>query len=572
MAKPPKPLGALDVEVLPNWNYILVTAEDHRVLFEMETWADGTVKRRGEMPASLVTFNGTRYDLPICSAIRKGKSPAAIKALSDAIIVKGERPRNALRERGIPAWRPKHHIDVFSMTNYHASGLKLRAARIHYPRLQLMPVDADTVIDAHQATLLKAYCAEDTAATWHCYRDAEGFISDIANLPVKYPFEQPPQTSGEQIWKRRATQNEPRTVRPKVCHTDQYAKCDTLRRIWEKLDGFGATFGNSQSVTLHGLEAQIGDGGLHTNEKAVVADDVVLADASSYYARLIILCNLPHPTVPNFPKQIADLLAQRLASKTDKAESAENSGRTMAKLMLASASGKLNSPYSCLYDQNGYLSMTRSGQMLMLDLADRIIHAGCRVYSINTDGVVCDNNVNARLACNNWMNATGIPLEVKHCAKYRAKDVGSCCAADASGAVFKHIGAFYARSRATGPSGPIIADAALKAVLEHDTWAGAYDCIRATVDAATHPSDFAIVKQSKTVIEFDGKPIGKLARFAVCHGGLPLVTDGRRVANADSVELIPDYATFDVSAVDRSFYVDRAMALWVATHAKGPLL
>lgn len=568
----PQPSACLDIEVLPNWFYMLAADRAGNAVFEHEVWSDGETRTRGTLPGDLITFNGSAYDLPIASAIRQGRPPAFIKALSDQIIMEHGWPGWALRKHGIPLFEPDSHIDVHAMRNYGNVGLKLRAARLHHPRLVLMPVNHELPITKAQAESVRAYCREDCAATWTCYDDAGPMIETCAALPVPRPFETSPTSSGEIIWKRHATRDLPPDPVPTVLRTGFEHECAELRAAQDTLIAFGPSM-QSADVELHGLKVRIGSGGLHTQERALCVDNVLLADASSYYARLIIKLNREHSSIPNLAGVYRQLLDQRLAAEGLSGGAAhDEAGKTTAKLLLASGTGKLHSEHSCMYDHGYYLSTTRSGAALMLDLAARIFHKGATVYSMNTDGVVCDDTPAAGRACAEWAEATGIPLTHKACAKYRARDVSSYVATDYEGQRIKLTGDFYGRSRNHNPNGPIIAEAACQAVLDCDTWQDAYSRIRSVVMSSADVADFAIVRQSKTDMELDGEPVGRLARVAVVRDGDKLAAGTRTIADCERVALMPDYATFDISWIDRTWYVEKAITLWERTHAKGSLL
>ena len=580
MADAPIPEAALDVEVFPNWYYILCCDQAGNKVYELECWDGGAPLIRGTMPDSIITYNGAGFDLPVCSVIRAGGSVRDVAAITRELISHQVAPRRLLKSRGIRLWRPKAHIDVMQTRNYLPVGLKLRAARLHHPKMELLPADPEKPINREQAETIKAYCANDCAATWVCYDDAQDFIASLVALPAPRPLETSPTQSAEYIWKQKAKRRRQiETEPPTVLRTPFSERDPALKAIQDQIAAFGGPEQRPVLFTLHGLDCRIGSGGIHTCERAVVADDLMFADASSYYARLMIAVDREHAQVPDFPGEIAALLQQRLdyEAKKGRAGPQDSSDRTTAKLLLSSASGKLNSEHSILYDPSYYLSTTRSSASLMLDLAARVMAVGAKVYSVNTDGIVCDNRPGVSEALDAWVEATTIPLDRKIVAKYRARDISSYIATDTEGKIAKRIGAFYGRSRNSNPGGPIIADAAGKAVLECDRWADAFTSIRADVEAADHPSDFAYVRQSKSMITAGRQrvPVGKLVRFAVAALSpytTSLHTNGKKFPMGQRVILMPDYATFDLNLLDRSHYVAEAISLWESVHAKGPLL
>ena len=574
----PPPEAALDVEVFPNWFYVLCCDREGNKVFELEAWDGAGSFAQGKMPSSIITYNGAGFDIPVCSLIRAGGSVKDVAKLTRELISHAVSPHRLLKNRAVNLWRPRAHIDVMQTRNYLPVGLKLRAARLHHPKLELLPADPEQPITREQAETIKSYCQNDCMATWTCYDDAQDFVASLAALPAPRPLETSPTASAEYIWKQKAKRRPVEIAPITVLRTPFSHRDPALKAIQDRLASFGLDQ-KPELATLHGLDCRIGSGGLHTCERAVVADNLLFADASSYYARLMIAVDREHAQVPNFPGEVQALLDQRLSYENAMGRKGEqdNSDRTTAKLLLASASGKLNSEHSVLYDKHYYLSTTRSSQSFMLDLAARIMATGAKVYSINTDGIVCDNRPGAGEAMSAWEEATTIPLERKVVAKYRARDVSSYIATDTEGHVAKQIGVFYGRSRNSNPAGPIIADAAGQAVLLCDRWADAFDYIRQMVENASHPSDFAYVRQSKSMITAGRRriPVGKLVRFAVAALSphtTSLYAGGKKFPMGQRVILMPDYATFDMNLLDRSHYVAEAISLWESVHAKGPLL
>ena len=570
----------LDVEVYPNWLYVLAVDADGATVFELEQWADERPTVAGAMPERFGTYNGSRYDLCILQAIRQGKSVGEVYQISSDIItgagIHGIGMSAGRRQR----YRPAEHVDVFCCVNYGLIGLKLRAANLHFPRFETLPVDPTRALDADLAATVKAYCYNDCMATWFCYHAAKDTIANLASfgtLGVSRVYERHPADSGEAYWKRFALP-EPAAhdgdLAPCVLRTDFSDRCPPLAAVQDRLDALPPTVAGttSEDADLMGVMVRIGSGGLHTKEGATVADNVIAADASSYYARLLLAvadAGIQHRRIPSLATRVRSLLDARLSVERD-GKSKVDGDRTVAKLILASASGKLNQPRSCLYDERVYLSCTRSGQSLMLDLMARIMDTGAKVYSCNTDGVYADDTPGARQACADWEAATGIPAPPQAVAKYRGRDVLNYIAVDHDDAVVKRIGVFLDRSRIRVPSGYIIARAASEAALQHDDWSSALRTITDMVGAVDDPPPFAVVRQSRSGFTLGDRSLAKIVRFYHSKQGAELRAGGRHVAQ--SVNLMPDYATVDMDDIDRGYYINAAIDLWAQVHNRGPLL
>ena len=568
----------LDVEVFPNWLYVLAVEADGRTVFELEQWAGERPTVEGAMPARFGTFNGARYDLYVLQAIRQGKSVGEVYGISKDIISGGNDDGAGMHGGRRPKYNPAEHIDVFCCVNYGAMGLKRRAANLHYPRFETIPADPTQPLDPGEEAAVKAYCHNDCMATWFCFHAAKDTIANLSSfaaLGVRRVFERHPADSGEQYWKRFAA---PATAvadpTPRVLRTDFSSRCPELMALQDRLDALppAVEATTNEDAELMGVPVRIGSGGLHTREGSTVADNLIAADASSYYARLLLALaddGVVHRQIPTLGGKIRGLLDTRLAVERD-GKSLVDGDRTVAKLILASASGKLNQKRSCLYDEKVYLSCTRSGQSLMLDLIARLRCTGAAVYSCNTDGVIADDTPAARQACAEWEADTGIPLPPQSVAKYRGRDISSYVAIDHAGEVVKRIGAFLDRSKLKTPAGYIIAEAASRATLECPDWASALRMIAGMVEDVTDVAPFAIVRQSRVGFQLGDVRLGKITRFYQSKQGQELRAGNRHVAQ--SVRLLPDYATADMDDIDRGYYINAAMDLWAQVHNRGPLL
>jgi hypothetical protein len=86
------------------------------------------------------------------------------------------------------------------------------------------------------------------------------------------------------------------------------------------------------------------------------------------------------------------------------------------KLVLNSFFGKTGNPYSTLYDPGAFLAVTLSGQLMLIDLIERLTEAKVRVISANTDGLFLrvrrdDHEWKKILA--QWQADTGMKLDVE---------------------------------------------------------------------------------------------------------------------------------------------------------------
>lgn len=117
-----------------------------------------------------------------------------------------------------------------------------------------------------------------------------------------------------------------------------------------------------------GLEAAFGLGGIHTKDVACMYDGISF-DVASLYPHIIMHpdCAPTHLDEAQFHAIYGRLIERRLAAKRagDKATS------NALKLVLNSCFGAYNFAFSLLYSPDAFLSITVSGQLCLLALADR---------------------------------------------------------------------------------------------------------------------------------------------------------------------------------------------------------
>ncbi|HMB07141.1 MAG TPA: DNA polymerase domain-containing protein, partial [Isosphaeraceae bacterium] len=117
----------------------------------------------------------------------------------------------------------------------------------------------------------------------------------------------------------------------------------------------------------------------------------------------------------------AEILAERIKIKEQAATESNPAEatrlKTMAaglKIVLNSVSGQMGNPYSVLYDPTSFLAVTLSGQLLLIDLLERLVGAGAEVLSVNTDCLffrVRRTGDAWRGVLSDWQTDSGMTLE-----------------------------------------------------------------------------------------------------------------------------------------------------------------
>ncbi|MBV8228783.1 MAG: hypothetical protein JO329_02250, partial [Planctomycetaceae bacterium] len=176
------------------------------------------------------------------------------------------------------------------------------------------------------------------------------------------------------------------------------------------------------------LRVSVGSGGLHSVDaksfhRATDEWELWSADVASYYPSLI-------DTKGIFPRSYGGLgseayrniLNRRLALKaaTRAATSKEERRRLDVeqhglKILLNATFGQFGSEHSTLFDPEAMISVTISGQLLLINLLERLLEVGADPISVNTDSVTFrarrgDERWRAVLA--DWESDTSMSLEV----------------------------------------------------------------------------------------------------------------------------------------------------------------
>src|SRR5262249_4781566 len=150
-----------------------------------------------------------------------------------------------------------------------------------------------------------------------------------------------------------------------------------------------------------GLTLSVGAGGLHSIDPPWVyystrKHRLVSVDVASFYPNLIAIKSITPAAYGEVGARIyREILDRRLALKQQAKSAVDPADRdrldiqaTALKLVLNSTFGKLGNPYSSLYDPGAFLAVTLSGQLLLIDLIERLSAARVRVLSANTDGLL----------------------------------------------------------------------------------------------------------------------------------------------------------------------------------------
>ena len=156
----------------------------------------------------------------------------------------------------------------------------------------------------------------------------------------------------------------------------------------------------NEQIIIGGITLNVGSGGIHSADCAFLhrstsEHTIYESDVASYYPSMMSSFGIAPSNLGDCGADLfAEILAERIKIKEQAATESNPAEatrlKTMAaglKIVLNSVFGQMGNPYSVLYDPTSFLAVTLSGQLLLIDLLERLMGAGAEVLSVNTDGL-----------------------------------------------------------------------------------------------------------------------------------------------------------------------------------------
>lgn len=515
----------------------------------------------------IITFNGNSYDLAIINAALKGDSLERIKAVSDGIIIGGERPE----------WNAKskyNHIDLIEVAPLQAS-LKTYAGRLHCQRMQEMPVDPHKPLTPEQSNDVAEYCFNDLDNTELLF----GELGEAIRLREKISIEigeDVRSRSDAQIAERvisveykKLTGSYPRKSKeidtsartytpPSYMRFETPLLQQTLAKVVNAKFEIGAGGYAEIPKEIHGLNLPMGNqvyrmsiGGLHSSETCTSlrsTDEIAISDfdVASYYPKIILNGNVYPPLLGKpFLLIYNGIVVKRLNAKAAK-RTIESAG---LKITINGTFGKLGNPYSIMYSPELMLYVTLTGQLSLLMLIEPATTAGFEVVNANTDGVVFryprEREAELKAIVKMWEQTTSLELEKTSYVGYFSRDVNNYMTLKVSGE-WKTKGAYCERGSAAdsvlsrNPETFICADA-VKAFIADKT------PIAKTIRESRDIRRFVSVRNVKGGAHKNGLYLGKVIRWYYAegeHGSINSVLTGNKVPKTDGAKPLMELGEF----------------------------
>lgn len=207
---------------------------------------------------------------------------------------------------------------------------------------------------------------------------------------------------------------------------------DPSNRAYYKKNDKGKYIKNQLDIVVAGVPHVFGWGGLHGAREKYQGEGYYLnMDAASLYPSLMIRYNLYSRSMRN-PITFKEIYDRRLQYKADK-----NPLQAPLKLILNSTYGVMKDPGNDLFDPLQANRVCVYGQLLLLDLIERL-EPYCELIQSNTDGILIKMNRYEDFdliddICFEWEKRTGMTLEFDEYRRVYQKDVNNYIIVDAAG-------------------------------------------------------------------------------------------------------------------------------------------
>lgn len=324
-----------------------------------------------------VGYNNRRYDQYIMRAILLGFDP---KKVSDYIIVKN-----------MNGWQYSTAFRDIKMINFDVilradTGLKtLEAFMGNNIKETSVRFDIDRKLTKEEIDETIKYCRHDVEQTIEVFLerkaefDAAMGLVKIFDLPLEYIGK----TGAQRVAKilgGKGLKFDDEFEFPIVdtLRLNKYQECKKWYRQSENQD-----YKKKQKIKIAGVDHTLAWGGLHGAIPKYYGEGIYLmADVTAYYPSLQIRYHFGYRNMSN-PENFEKIHNENLRHKA----AGDKVARLPYKIADNAISGQLKDVYSPLYDPRENNAITVNGQLLLVDLIEKLENT-CQLIQSNTDGIL----------------------------------------------------------------------------------------------------------------------------------------------------------------------------------------
>lgn len=396
-----------------------------------------------------IGFNSRNYDQYILKAILAGFNP---KKINDFIIVRGHRGwefSSLLRKFPLNNYDVMQNIDKGLKTFEGFMGNNIKESNV--------PFDIDRPLTKEEINETVKYCRHDVEQTIEVFLErksdfeAQMGLLKMFNMPLSNINKTKVQLSAQILEaKARSYYDEfdisfPETMRIKKYNfvVDWYKNIDNRKYRINPLDEKSKK--HQLSCEIAGVPHQFGWGGVHGALEQYHGKGYYLnMDVASLYPSLMIIYNL-HSRSCN-PQKFNEIVELRLEYKH-----AKNPLQAPLKIVINGTYGAMKAKTNPLYDPRQANNVCVYGQLLLLDLIEKL-EPYCQIIQSNTDGILVKLNAKNDKEADEqysliddiayeWEQRTGLTLEFDEYREVFQKDVNNYVIVDHEGK-FKSKGAY----------------------------------------------------------------------------------------------------------------------------------
>ena len=365
-----------------------------------------------------VGYNNKSFDNVILQGILSGADPYGVMLLlfKDVPVYQVTKTFNIMSF-------PLNSIDLIQDT----IGMSLKEAE-GYMGLSIeessVPFNINRSLTEHELKDVLEYCIHDVDATHSLLNTRQGYIKSkmnvckIFNLPKSWLDKTNAGLASSILEARKYDCTDELTYTlPEEIHISnpKYKACVDLYTKGP-LD-----YNSTLKIDIAGVPHILAYGGLHgAIDNFFYKGEMWQLDASSFYPTLMIEYEYISRAIKDISKYI-ELYHDRIkAKKTDKPKA------DALKLLLNTTYGAMKSKYNALYDPRMANAICITGQLLLVDLIDKI-EPYCKLVQSNTDGILIIpyNKDKIKDIVDTWQKRTRIVLEIDPCVGIWQKDVNN---------------------------------------------------------------------------------------------------------------------------------------------------
>lgn len=399
----------------------------------------------------LISFNGNHFDQYILHGAVDGMDNEQLTAITDDIIVKNMRGRDALAQYKIKPRIEMDHVDIKEVPPGVQISLKVYGGRVGSSKIQDLPYPPGSFLSQPQISVVRWYCCNDLALTEDLFKAIESAYKLRLSLNEQYGVDTRSRSDAqvaETVITHECMQElgVKRIQRPSIAPGTAYryqfppyiffqtpelqAIADDVRRAIFYIDENGSVVMprelDGRLVKIGHTTYKLGIGGLHSCESAAYHQAIngyrlFDMDVASYYPNIILNQRLsPAQFGQAFLPAYGSIVQRRLHAKAEvkrlkkelkpykhmkledipdlqqrsvvaaKRQEMEDMTTEMnsLKIVINGSFGKFGSKYSNLYAPQLMFQTTVSGQLMLLMLIEAAEMNGIQAVSANTDGVV----------------------------------------------------------------------------------------------------------------------------------------------------------------------------------------